>query len=140
LANRETFFVGKSFKTVPLTEYSPVFRDRAVALSRSVAEYLGTDHVKEDSGSFDILGVLGDTPAARIVIYQADKGRIPGYDPRLADGVYVLIHIRRVGGPATGAAPPTYQEGFAYFRLAHDQDLEEMARFIATCAWNHRAT
>jgi hypothetical protein len=126
-------FTETSYQTVPLTEYSQAFRDRATALFNLVTERIGAPRAKEYKGSFSVLAGSSEATAAKIMIYECGKGKINGHDPQLADGVYVLI---RVHGPArcTIGVAPMHHERFAYFRLLDSQGLEEIADFIAACA------
>jgi hypothetical protein len=74
--------------------------------------------------------------AAKIMIYESDRGKINGLDPGLTDGVYVLIRTSDTGksrARTIGVAPPHHKR-FAYLKLSAGQDLDEMADFIAACA------
>ena len=127
-------FTETSYQTAPLTDYRPELRERAAALFRQVAVRTGPARAREHRGSFSILAVSSDATAAKIVIFEAGKGKWNGPELDLADGVYVLI---RLPGNATGktiGVAPMHHERFAYFQLMPDQGLEEMADFIAACA------
>jgi hypothetical protein len=127
-------FTETSYQTAPLADYTPALRDRASALFRLVTERAGPSRVKEHRGSFSVIAASSDATAAKILIYEAGKGKVNGPDPRLADGVYVLI---RLPGSATGrtiGVAPMHHERFAYFLLHEAQGLDEMADFIAACA------
>jgi len=126
-------FTETSYQTAPLVDYSPAFRERAAALFRLVAERVGAARAKEFKGSFSMIAASSDATAAKIVIYEAGKGKINGHDPRLLDGIYVLIRVHGTAGRTIGVAP-MHHERFAYFRLHDEQGLEEMADFIAACA------
>ena len=133
MGTMEFQFTETSYQTAPLVDYSPPFRQRAAALFRLVAERVGAARAKEFKGSFSVIAASSDATAAEIVIYEAGKGKINGHDPQLADGVYVLIRVHGKAGRTIGVAP-MHHERFAYFRLADEQGLEEMADFIAACA------
>ena len=125
---------GMSYQTAPLVQYHSVLRQRASELFRRVGDLIGRSRVKEYKGSFSIFAASTDATAAKIVIYEAGKGKINGPDITLADGVYILV--RASGTPTTltiGIAPKS-DERFAYFRLIPEQNLNEMAAFIAACA------
>lgn len=126
-------FTETSYQTAPLADYSPVFRERAAALFRLVAERVGGARAKQFKGSFSVIAASSDATAAKILIYEAGKGKINGHDPQLANGIYVLT---RVHGTArrTIAVAPMHHERFAYFRLHEGQGLDEMADFLAACA------
>jgi hypothetical protein len=126
-------FTETSYQTAPLVDYSPAFRERAAALFRLVAERVGAARAREHKGSFSIIAATSDATAAKIIIYESSKGKINGYDPVLADGIYVLIRVHGTAGRTIGVAP-MHHERFAYFRLQGEQGLEEMAEFIAACA------
>jgi hypothetical protein len=126
-------FTETSYQTVPLVEYSQGFRDRATALFRLVTERVGAARAKEHKGSFSVLAASSDATAAKIIIYEAAKGKVNGLDPQLADGIYVLIRVHGTAGCTIGVAP-MHHERFAYFRLLDGQGLEEIADFVAACA------
>jgi len=133
LGTLEFHFTETSYQTAPLADYGAAFRERAGALFRLVAERVGAARAKEFKGSYSVIAGSSDATAAKIVIYEAGKGKINGHDPQLADGIYILI---RVHGTArrTIAVAPMHQERFAYFRLLDGQALDEMADFLAACA------
>ena len=133
MGTMEFQFTETSYQTAPLAEYSPALLERAATLFRLVSERVGNARAKEFKGSFSAIAASSDATAAKIVIYEAGKGKINGHDPQLADGVYVLI---RVHGkvPHTIGVAPMHHERFAYFRLQDQQKLEELADFIAACA------
>ena len=127
-------FTETSYQTAPLSEYDPSLLDRAATLFRRVAQRVGPVRAKQHKGSFSFIAASSDATAAKIVIYEAGKGKMNGPDPHLVNGVYVLI---RLTGNATGktiGVAPKHHERFAYFRLQDGQELEEMADFIAACA------
>ena len=126
-------FTETSYQTAPLADYTQEFRERAAALFRLVAARVGAGRAKEFKGSFSVLAASSDATAAKIMIYEPGKGKINGHDPQLADGVYVLIRVYGTTGRTIGIAP-MHHERFAYFRLGHDQNLDEMADFIAANA------
>jgi hypothetical protein len=78
--------------------------------------------------------VSSDATAAKIVIHEDGKGKVNGSDPFLVDGVCVLIRVQNADAQRTIGVAPKHDERFAYFRLADDQTLEEMADFMAACA------
>lgn len=126
-------FTETSYQTAPLVEYSAVLRDRAAALFQLVAERVGPARAKQFKGSFSVIAASSDATAAKILIYEAGKGKINGHDPQLTGGIYVLVRVH--GAPRrTIAVAPMHHERFAYFRLHEQQGLDEMADFIAACA------
>jgi hypothetical protein len=134
LSTMEFPFTETSYQTAPLVDYSPTLRERAATLFRLVAERVGAASAKEHKGSFSIIAASSDATAAKIVIYEAGKGKINGHDPLLAEGVYVLIRVSSETAGRTLGVAPMHHERFAYFRLTGEQSLEEMADFIAACA------
>jgi len=127
-------FTETSYQTAPLPEYDPALLDRATTLFRCVAVRVGHVRAKQHKGSFSFIAASSDATAAKILIYEAGKGKMNGPDPHLVNGVYVLL---RLHGNATGqtiGVAPKHHERFAYFRLQDGQDLDEMADFIAACA------
>ena len=94
---------------------------------------MGPSRAKEFKGSFSVIAASSDATAAKIVIYEAGKGKVNGHDPQLADGIYLLLRVHGTVGRTIGVAP-MHHERFAYFRLHDGQELEEMADFLAACA------
>jgi hypothetical protein len=129
----EFSFTETSYQTAPLVEYDPELRARAAALFRLVTERTGPSRVKQFTGSYSIFAASSDATAAKIVIYESGKGKINGFDPQLASGIYILIRVHGTTGRTIGVAPK-HHERFAYFRLHESQALEEMADFIVSCA------
>jgi hypothetical protein len=126
-------FTETSYQTAPLTEYTPVFRERAAALFRLVAERVGAARAKQFTGSFSVIAGSSDATAAKILIYETGKGKINGHDPQLTDGIYVLVRVYGMAR-STIAVAPMHHERFAYFRLHEGQELAGMADFIAASA------
>ena len=127
-------FTETSYQTAPLADYSPGLRERAAALFRLVAERTGTARAREHRGSFSILAMSSEATAAKIVIFEAGKGKWNGSELDLADGVYVLIRLPANATGKTIGVAPMHHERFAYFQLMEGQDLAEMADFVAACA------
>ncbi len=126
-------FTETSYQTAPLAEYSAVLRERAAALFQRVADRVGPARAKQFKGSFSVIAASSDATAAKILIYEAGKGKINGHDPQLADGIYVLVRVHGASR-RTIAVAPMHHERFAYFRLHEQQELDEMADFMAACA------
>lgn len=126
-------FTETSYQTAPLGDYSPEFRERAASLFHLIVERVGAAKAREYKGSYSVIAASSDSTAAKIVIYQASQGKINGQDPRLADGVYVLIRVHGTARCTIGVAP-MHHERFAYFRLLDSQRFDEIADFIAACA------
>lgn len=127
-------FTETSYQTAPLADYSKSLRDRASALFRLVAERTGSARVKEHRGSFSVIAASSEATAAKIVIFENGKGKMNGPDLRLDDGIYILIRLQGNAIGRTLGVAPMHHERFAYFRLLPDQDLGEMADFLAACA------
>jgi hypothetical protein len=123
-----------SYQTAPLVDYAAPLRERAAELFRLVSERVGSARAKAYKGSFSVFAQSSDATAAKVMIYEAGKGKINGTDPLLGDGVYVLVRVPSHGPGRTIGVAPKHDERFAYFRLAPGQNLNEMADFIATCA------
>lgn len=123
-----------SYQTAPLGDYAVALRERAAELFRRISERTGRAGSKEYKGSFSIFAQSSDATAAKIVVYEEGKGRINGTAPMLEDGVYVLIRVPSNAAGRTIGVAPKHDERFAYFRLASDQNLDQMADFVATCA------
>ena len=66
---------------------------------------------------------------------EAGKGKTNGIDTLLEDGAYVLIRVPSNAAGRTIGVAPKHDERFACLRLAPGQNLDQMADFIATCAW-----
>lgn len=68
--------------------------------------------------------------AAKIVIIEGKSRR------GLRDGIYILIYTfpRETAAVQTMAVGPWWDSKYAYFRLAAEQDLDEMANFVIACA------
>lgn len=123
-----------SYQTAPLVEYNSALRQRASELFRRIGDLIGRSRVKEYKGSFSIFAASTDATAAKLVIYEAGKGRMNGPDIVLADGVYILVRAPDTATTLTIGIAPKHHERFAYFRLVPEQNLSEMAAFIAACA------
>jgi hypothetical protein len=123
-----------SHQTAPIAEYNPAFQQTATELFRRICCRVPSGRVNNPDGSFSILGGLRNTTVARILIYEAGKGKINGLDPCLEDGVYVLIRTTGGSRAKTIGVAPWHDTRFAYLRLLPGQDLDEMADFIAACA------
>lgn len=126
-------FTETSYQTAPLAEYHPALRARATDLFRRI-EKRAPARAREHKGSFSLLASSSGATAAKIVICEAGKGKTNGHDPRLADGVYVLIRVPASTTGRTVGVAPNHHERFAYFRLTDQQPLDEMADFLLACA------
>ena len=126
-------FTETSYQTEPLAEYSPALRERAAALFR-LLEARARGKTRAHKGSFSVLAASSEATAAKIVIYEAGKGKMNGPDPQMADGIYILLRVSAESTGRTLAVAPNHHERFAYFRLAAAQDLVEMADFLAAYA------
>jgi hypothetical protein len=133
LGTMDFAFTETSYQTAPLEDYTVELRERAAALFRLVADRAGASRARQFKGSFSVFAASSDATAAKIVIYEAGKGKMNGHDPGLADGVYVLIRVYEATGRTIGVAP-MHHERFAYFRLPECQDLAETADFISCYA------
>jgi hypothetical protein len=133
LGTMEFAFTETSYQTAPLEEYTAGLRDRAAALFKMVADRAGASRARQFKGSFSVFATSSDATAAKIVIYEAGKGKMNGDDPGLADGIYVLIRVYGATGRTIGVAP-MHHERFVYFRLLESQSLAEMADFISCYA------
>jgi len=125
-------FPETSYQTAPLADYARVLYTRAAGLFQAVEECVGP-RARQYKGSYSVFAASSVATAAKIVIYEAGKGKINGLDPQLADGVYVLIRLHGGQGRTLGIAPK-HHERFAYFRLHEGQSLEEVGEFIAAYA------
>jgi hypothetical protein len=126
-------FTETSYQTAPLADYDAALRGRALDLFHRV-EKRAPAKAREHKGSFSLLASASDATAAKILVYEAGKGKMNGHDPQLADGVYVLIRVPADAIGRTLGVAPNHHERFAYFRLADQQSLDEMADFIVACA------
>ena len=143
-----------SYQTIPLEEYSPEFQGLAHRLFQRVVEIIGTHQPKPYKGSYSILASTSSATVAKIIIYEAGKGKTNGNWPDLRDGVYALIRANDEIGdriwnellpprlPAeldhaarqeTIGVAPSHTEQFAYTRVT-DETLEAIARYFAICA------
>ena len=126
-------FTETSYQTAPLASYAPALRELASVLFRLVERKAGAS-ARVHRGSYSVMAGSSEATAAKIVIYEAGKGKMNGFDPELEDGVYILIRVPRTSTGRTIGVAPQHHERFAYFRLVEAQDLEEMAEFVAACA------
>lgn len=124
-----------SYQPCPLASYSRSLQAVARDLFARACRYVEPCRAVAHEGSFSILSASTKVTAAKIVIYEAGRGKINGRDPCLADGVYVLIRTKPTenNGAFTIAVAPRPVR-FAYFRLSGGQDLDEVARFMVACA------
>jgi hypothetical protein len=126
------------YGTDKLQFYDQPLRNLAMDLFRRVQALIGTRaNIEEGSFSFERSNPSTTLDvAAKLVIYQVAVGRGDQWRPG-ADGVYVLLRTR--GNAATFALtvalrqPTDDDRRFAFFLLQPNQDLDEMARFIAAC-------
>ena len=126
-------FTETSYQTAPLADYDAALRARALDLFRRVEKRAGAK-AREHKGSFSLLASSSEATAAKILIYEAGKGKMNGHDPQLANGIYVLIRVPAATIGRTLGVAPNHHERFAYFRLGDEQPLDEMADFIVACA------
>jgi hypothetical protein len=126
-------FTETSYQTAPLADYRPDLRDRAVDLFRRL-EKRASAKAREHKGSFSLLASSSEATAAKILIYETGKGKMNGYDPQLASGIYILVRVPASSTGRTLGVAPNHHERFAYFRLAEEQPLDEMADFLVVCA------
>ena len=126
-------FTETSYQTAPLADYDPALRARAIDLFRRIRQRAAA-RAREHKGSFSLLAVSSEATAAKVLIYEAGKGKMNGHDPQLADGIYILIRVPAATIGRTLGVAPNHHERFAYFRLADQQPLDEVADFIVACA------
>ena len=101
-------FTETSYQTAPLAEYDPVLLERATALFRHAAQRVGPARAKRHKGSFSIIAASSEATAAKIVIYEAGRGKVNGPDPHLVNGVYVLIRLpANATGRSLGVVAPS---------------------------------
>ncbi len=124
-----------SYQTAPLIKYSSTLQRMAVDLFQRIAQRVGVRRAKQYKGSFSIFATTSQVTVAKIVIHEAGKGKMNGDDPLLANGVYILVRTagNQNARARTIGVAPKHHERFAYFKLAADQNLDEMADFIAAC-------
>jgi hypothetical protein len=125
-----------SYQTAPLTDYSPALRRTAADLFDRVVQRVARGRAIAYKGSFSVLARSGQSTAAKIIVYEHGKGKPNGDWPLLSDGVYILIRAggRELSFGRTIGVAPKHEERFAYVRLMPDQDLDEVADFIAACS------
>jgi hypothetical protein len=126
--------LNTSYQTVPINEYSAELKERAARLFSLVQQRLGPRRVREHKGSFSVFAHGSQATAAKIVLYEQGKGKINGFDPELEDGIYILVRVPGGSNVRTIGVAPKHDERFAFFRLADDQNLDEMADFVGACA------
>lgn len=147
-----TTILEPSYQTAPLDEYNLDFRLRAERLFECVSARVDRNKAKRYKGSFSILAGSGTETAAKIVIFESNKGKTFGPWPDLNDGVYVLLRARgqvrdHISTPLTGkpdidncfqegtiGIAPKYSERFAYFQVEPTVDLEEISESVAKFA------
>jgi hypothetical protein len=122
-----------SYQTAPLEEYSAALRERAADLFRRVASRLGPGKAVAHKGSWSFIEQASEATAAKLIVFEAGKGKTNSIDPLPADGVYVLLRVPAGAPTRTLGIAPMHYERFAYFRLCAEQDLDEMAEFLAGC-------
>jgi hypothetical protein len=110
-------------------DYGQALPERTWRSSGSWPSGSGAARAKAHRANFSVIAASSDATAAKIVIYEAGKGKINGHDPQLGDGVYVLVRVHGTTARTIGVAP-RHHERFAYFRLHDEQGLAEMADFI----------
>jgi hypothetical protein len=121
-----------NYQAAPISCYPPELRQRAAALAHRVSQRVGSKRVKIRRGSYSILDFApphgGVT--AKIIIYKG------GRTPELPEGIYILIGVASAQAEKvrTITCVPWRNTHYTYFRLGNDQDLDEMADFIAASA------
>lgn len=142
-----------SYQTVPLADYRLEWQTLAAGLFDSVSRRVGGTKAKKYKGSFSVLAASGSGTAAKILIYQSNRGKTCGNWPEIPDGVYVLVRtsgaigeaiwgtlsgrldlIEEIDHDKTIGIAPKHSERFAYFRFASTSSVEEISALIATCA------
>ena len=142
-----------SYQTAPLTHYGLELQHHAATLWDSVCELLPPSKRKKYDGSYSLFASSSQT-AAKILIFQSNKGKIDGDFPPLQDGVYALfradgalgdrifgdllpseapvVYQRLERGNTIGVAP-AHDKRFVYLLVSPDQ-LEEIAHALALCS------
>ena len=137
-----------SYQTRPLTEYELYFQQRAEELFTRVQERIEQTRrqTRKYKGSYSIFGITSQGTALKIIIFQADRGRVSGTPLLHQDGVYVLIRAdgmlgdqmrgdqiwERASNSTIGIAPH-HSERFGYFRLSEQDDANTIADSIERC-------
>ncbi len=139
-----------SYQTAPLTEYDPMFQLRAAKLFKDIQDQIGTRKTKAYKGSYSVFGRIGAQTVIKIIIYQAQLGKINGHPVALADGIYILIRangsvgeriwkqrldlLKKIDRAKTIGIAPSHSERFAYFRISENHDRESLIDFVQSCA------
>ncbi len=132
-----------SYQTIPIEEYSQEFQGLAHRLFQRVSDIIGTHQPKECRGSYSIFAAAASSTVAKIIIYEAGKGKVNGDWPDLRNGAYALVRanheigdriwndllpaqlpaeLDRANRDMTIGVAPNHSEQFAYIRVT-EQNL-----------------
>lgn len=117
-----------SYQTAPLVEYRPEFQALAEELFGKTAALVGGGASEKHKGSYSFRARNGST-AAKVIIYERQRGKENGAFPMLQDGIYVLLRTQR-SVPNTLGVAPEHEERF-YYRRVSAADLDGAAHDIA---------
>src|SRR5438477_5413989 len=127
-----------SYQTLSIEEYSQEFQRIARHLFQRVSNIIGTHQPREYKGSYSILAANSSATVAKVIIYEAGKGKTNGNWPDLRDGVYALIRandeigariwnellptqlpleLYRANRHTTIGVAPNHTEQFTYIRV-----------------------
>lgn len=145
--------VRMSYQTAPLCAYSPRLLQRAEKLYELTSRIIG-GRARRFKGSFSFVASSSPETVTKIVIYERGLGRENGTWRMLADGIYILVRCNGEAGGVlwnsgllqatsyahrfdqnqTLAIAPKHSERFAYSRLETNDEIEDVAEFLATCS------
>lgn len=144
-----------SYQTVPLGRYRSGFRAVAEKIARQVKNLVPPRQVKQEKGSYSIVGTSSQKRVAKIIIYEGQLGRKMGRWPLRNDGVYILIRangqaarniwdditpdelpwfFERMNREETIAIAPNHRERFAYLPVMAGESLRDIAVLLRACA------
>jgi hypothetical protein len=141
---------GISYQTAPLYDYSKDNRSKAESVFSTFIGRFPQARATRHKGSYSIFANSVKGTAAKIIIYEADKGKVNGaWDAR--EGVYILVrtndplggkvnsaldsHGLKLAMPVAGtiAVAPAHGERFA-FELVEDAMDERVQSILGACS------
>jgi hypothetical protein len=117
-----------SYQAAPLAEYAAQYQALAEDLFAKTIALVGKQAGEKQPDRYRFLEKSG-TAAAKIVIYQRNRGQEAGAFPMLQDGVYLLLRTHR-SAPNTLTLAPNLYERFHYRRVDL-MDLDDAAQQVA---------
>jgi hypothetical protein len=138
-----------SYQAAPLSEYDPRFQQKAANLFKKLQARLGKGMGRTYKCSYSIFGSVDRHTVVKIIIFEAERGKVGGHPLSMADGVYALVRAdgsagkriwakrldfqNRISREETIGIAPHYSERFAFFGISEQDDEGTVVDFIEQC-------